>query len=402
VLPGLRGMSLDILYISHCVPWPPDKGDRIRACYSVRELQKHHRVHLVCLARSAAEAAVASEVREKCASVKIHVLDRNRAIARGLLRFGLGQCFTTAFYGTPELHRHVRSILEANPIRATVVLSSAMAPFAPKGIPFIADWGDVDSEKWLQYAKMRPLGFLQRMEARRVRNVERDYALKSACTLLTTPSELALFRGIASEAPMAVAGNGVDMHAFDPGAPLHIPDEIRRRRFLVFVGVLNYFPNADGVCWFAESVFPELRKRVPGLELFLVGRNPSPKVLQLQGKEGITVTGEVEDVRPYLAAARAAIAPLRIARGIQNKVLEALAMGKPVLASEEVCRTFQPEIPWGVTCCKGLADYVGAVEGLPAAPSADMRIADATRRRFGWEANLAPLLAELDQIENAL
>ena len=395
-------MSLDIVYISHCVPWPPDKGDRIRAGYSVRELLKHHRVHLVCLARSGAEAAATSELREKCASVKIHVLDRNRAIGRGLLGFGLGRCFTTAFYGAPELHRHVRSVVEANPIKASVVLSSAMAPFAPTGIPFIADWGDVDSEKWLQYAKVRPLGFLQRMEARRVRKVERDYALKSVCTFLTTPSELALFRSIAPEAPMAVAGNGVDMQAFDPGAPLRIPDDLRGRSFLVFVGVLNYFPNADGVCWFAEKIFPELRKLAPGLELFLVGRNPSPQVLQLQERGGITVTGEVADVRPYLAAARAAIAPLRIARGIQNKVLEALAMGKRVLASEEVCRTFQPHIPHGVVCCKTPEDYVRAVAALPAAPAADMTIADATRLRFGWEANLAPLAAELDKIENRL
>ena len=113
MLQGPNVMSSDILYISHCVPWPPDKGDRIRACYSVRELQRHHRVHLVCLARSEAEAAAASEVREKCASVRIHVLDRNRAIARGLIRFGLGQCFTTAFYGAPELERQVREVTAA-------------------------------------------------------------------------------------------------------------------------------------------------------------------------------------------------------------------------------------------------------------------------------------------------
>jgi glycosyltransferase involved in cell wall biosynthesis len=124
--------------------------------------------------------------------------------------------------------------------------------------------------------------------------------------------------------------------------------------------------------------------------------------MQLQQKEGVTVTGEVEDVRPYLAAARAAIAPLRIARGIQNKVLEALAMGKPVLASEEVCRTFQPEIPQGIMCCTSPRDYARAVEALPPTPAADMAIADAARRRFGWEVNLAPLVAALAEIENGL
>ncbi len=391
-------MSLDILYISHCVPWPPDKGDRIRAYHSVRELMKHHRVHLTCLARSEAEASATSDLRGRCASLNIHVLDRNRAIARGLVGFAAGGCFTTSFYGVPQLRAHISSLVKTNPIAATVVLSSAMAPYAPDGIPFLADWGDVDSEKWLQYAKMRPLGFLQRIEAGRVRKIERDYAMRSRRTFLTTPSELELFGRIAPGAPMGCSGNGVDMQTFDPAGSFVVPEDLSRRKFIAFVGVLNYFPNSDGVCWFGENIFPELRKRDPELELFLVGRNPAPKVMQLKEREGVTVTGEVDDVRPYLAAARAAIAPLRIARGIQNKVLEALAMGKQVLASEEVCRTFSPEIPKGVLCCTSAEDYLRAIGQLPPTSAADNAIAEATRLRFGWETNLAPIVAELDGI----
>jgi sugar transferase (PEP-CTERM/EpsH1 system associated) len=393
---------LDILYISHCVPWPPDKGDRIRAFYSVRELMKHHRVHLACLARSEQEAAAVSDLRSRCGSLKIQVLNRNRAIVRGFCRFAAGGCFTTAFYGDPALRAHIRSVVQRYPIDAAVILSSAMAPYAPEGIPFIADWGDVDSEKRFQYARTRPFGFAQRLEAQRLRKIERDYAVRSQRTFLTTPNELELFHRIAPDAPVGCAGNGVNTQTFDPEAVFVIPEHLRRRKFLVFVGVLNYFPNSDGVRWFAENIFPELRRRDPQLELFVVGRHPARSVMQLMEREGITVTGEVGDVRPYLAAARAVVAPLRIARGIQNKVLEALAMGKRVLASESVCQTFIPDIPKGVLCCSSADDYVHATAALPATSAADMTIADAARLRFSWAAHLQPLIAELDKVERKI
>jgi glycosyltransferase involved in cell wall biosynthesis len=146
-------------------------------------------------------------------------------------------------------------------------------------------------------------------------------------------------------------------------------------------------------------VFPLLRRDDPELELLLVGRNPTQRVMRLARREGVTVTGAVPDVRPYLAAARGVVAPLRIARGVQNKVLEALAMGKQVLASEEVCRTFLPDPPQGVVRCATPADYARAVAALPPHAAADMTIARATRARFGWARNLEPLLAELAAIE---
>ena len=391
---------MEILYISHCVPWPPDKGDRIRAFHSLRRLVEHHRIHLACLARSDAEAAAASELRSRCASVRIEVLHRNSAIVRGLARFAAGDSFTAAFYSHPALHAHVRSILASRPIGAAIILSPPMGPYAPQSVPFIADWGDVDSEKWFQYAQMRFLGFAHRLEARRLRKVERDYALRSRRTFFVTANELDLFRRIAPDAPVGLCGNGVDTATFDPGAAFAKPADLTSRKFVAFVGVLNYFPNSDGVCRFAETVFPELRRRDPQLELFLVGRNPARSVMQLGKMDGITVTGTVDDVRPYLAAARAVIAPLRIARGVQNKVLEALAMGKRVLASDEVCRTFMPDLPKGIVCCRSADDYVRATAALPATSEPDMAIADAARRRFTWEASLDPLIAELDQIEH--
>ena len=393
--------ELDILYVSHCVPWPPDKGDRIRAYHSVRVLTQHHRVHLACLARTPHEAGALSALRDRCASVAIEVLDLAPAMLRGLGALARGGSFTAGFHAVPELRARVSAVLAEQPIGAVVLLSSSMATYAPAGIPFLADWGDVDSEKRFQYGRMRLGGFAHRLEGRRLRDIERECALRARRTFLTTPNELALFESIAPRARLGCAGNGIDTDRFDPAAGFSIPPDLRRRKFLVFVGMLSYFPNSDGIGWFAETVFPGLRRKDPELELLIVGRNPGASVQKLNQQEGIEVVGEVPDVRPYLAAAHGVIAPLRIARGIQNKVLEALAMGKPVLASAETCQTFAPNVPAGITCCRSPEDYARAVQRLPAA-GADRAIIAAARARFAWADNLAPLIAELADVEGTV
>jgi sugar transferase (PEP-CTERM/EpsH1 system associated) len=399
---SIRIRAMDVLYVSHCVPWPPDKGDRIRAHYSLRALLDHHRVHLAALARSQAEADAPSELRERLASARIEVMDPRWAVVRGFAGLAAGGSFTTAFHRVPALRAHIRATLRRHRIGAAVILSSSMASYAEPlaGVPVIADWGDVDSEKRLQYAQMRFPGFVQRWEGLRLREVERASARWARRILLTTPNELRLLRRIAPDAVLGCSGNGVDAGYFDPDADIAIPDDLGRRRFLVFVGVLNYFPNSDGVRRFVEQVFPLLRAGDPGLELLLVGRDPTRQVRRLARRDGVSVTGGVPDVRPYLAAARGVVAPLRIARGVQNKVLEALAIGKPVLASEAVCRTFLPELPRGVICCATPADYVRALAALPSGAATDPVIAAATRTRFGWARNLEPLLAELAAIES--
>ena len=390
---------MELVYVAHCVAWPPDKGDRIRVFHSVRELVKQHNVHLACIARSEEESKAESYLRDYCSSVKIKTLDRWRALARGLTSLARGGSFTTKFFYDPELHAHIRAMISAHPIEAAVLSSSAMAGYALDDIPFLADWGDVDSEKRLEYARLRVGGVLHSLEGRRLRQVEREYGERSHRTFLTTLNELNLYQNIAPEAPAVLAGNGVDADFFAPISERHVPEKLRNRNMLLFVGVMSYYPNADGASRFAHEIFPALRQRDPSLELFLVGRNPSWDVMQLAKLDGVTVTGAVPDVRPYLASARAAIAPLRIARGIQNKVLEALAMGKAVLASEEVCRTFHPDLPFGVKCCVSTEDYIEAMSSLPKSAKPDLAIAEAARQSFSWSNKLAPLLAALASIE---
>ena len=388
---------MDVLYLSHCVPNPPDKGERIRAYHEVKRLAQRHRVHVACLARSAAEKEAGMALADYCTSVRIEVLSAKPALLRAAAQFALGGCLMTSFYGNGALRRYVSELAGRVRLGASVIYSSAMAPYTPPGVPFVLDLVDVDSEKWLQYARTRFPGFAYRVEGQRLRVIEKDYARRSRRTFLATSQELGLFRGFAPEAPAECMENGVDFEFFDPErTPADTGAALTGRKFLAFVGVMDYFPNSDGVCWFASEVFAELRRRDPALEFFIVGRNPSPAVARLAKQDGITVTGAVDDVRPYLAHARAVVAPLQIARGIQNKVLEALAMGKLVYASGAICQTFQPALPAGVIPCATAAEFVASIsQSCPEAPVPDSGIREAARTRYSWERNLDLLMREL-------
>jgi sugar transferase (PEP-CTERM/EpsH1 system associated) len=381
---------MDILFLSHCVPNPPDKGERIRSHFEVMRLAKEHRVHVCCFAKSAAEVAAAEALKPHCASVYAHQISPLAAPA-ALLRFALGGCLDTAYYDSSQLRRHVRQLAREVRLSAAVAFCTVMAPFAPDGVPLIFDQVDVDSEKWLQYASFRRPGFFYALEGRRMRKVEIEYGRRARCVFLSTDQEVELYRGLAPGAACRTMENGVDFDYFAPQPP-----PAGSGKALVFVGVMDYFPNADGACWFAASVFPELRRAIPELEFWIVGRNPSPAVKRLASLPGVQVTGAVPDVRPYVAAARAAVVPLRISRGIQNKVLEALAMDRPVLLSEATARTFGAHPPFGATRCATVDDYLQALLSPPHREPGAIR--QATLARYTWNAALEPLVAEIDSI----
>jgi sugar transferase (PEP-CTERM/EpsH1 system associated) len=385
---------MDILFLSHCVPHPPDKGERIRAFHEIRHLAREHRVHLACLARNAREMRHVEAMRECCASVEAVRLQPAWALARAAVRFAAGACLTTAYYGSRALTRRVSALARRVPLDAAVIYSAAMAPYCPPGLPAILDLVDVDSEKYLAYAKMRRAGMLYGIEGHRLRGLERRFAERAVCALLATPHEVRIFAQFAPRERALPMENGVDFAFFDPAAA-PTDRNLQGRRYAVFVGVMDYFPNADAVVWFADRVLPALRESDSGLEFLVVGRNPAPAVRALAGRPGIQVIGAVPDVRPYLRGAVAAVAPLRIARGMQNKVLEALAMGLPVLASRAVCQTLDP-LPAGVVPCDSEPDYVRAFRAGAGVPPAAIRAA--AERRFSWDRNMQVLSNELCRV----
>lgn len=380
---------MELLYLSHCVPNPPDKGEKIRAHFEVNELARRHKVHLACFARSPEEMEEARKLVDRCASVYVAPLFPFALhVARAGLRFAAGACLNTAFYDSAAMRADIAELLRQRQIRAAVSYTAVMAPYVPQGLPFVLDLTDVDSEKWRQYAAERKPGFLYGMEAGRVRRLEKEQAARAHLTLLTTRAEEALFRSIAPEARTAALENGVDFAYFDP-AEVKEDAGLSGRRYLLFVGSMDYYPNRRAAIEFTERVFPALRAQDAGLEFLVVGRKPSVQVLALAREPGVDVVGSVDDVRPYYRGAKAVVAPLSIARGIQNKVLEALAMDKPVLASEAVCRTFGEKLPAGVKRCASAADY----GTLPCA----VEIRRSARKRFSWKSNLEVLAEAVER-----
>jgi polysaccharide biosynthesis protein PslH len=350
---------MDILYLSHCVPNPPDKGEKIRAFRQVNYLCSRYKVHVVCFGRDEADRRYAQELSSGCASVYFELLARSSALPRAALQFALGRSLSMAYFASASMRRHVESLAGRVSLSAVVVYTAVMMQFAPSGVPVLLDLVDVDSEKWLEYSRMRSPGFLYALEGRRFRREEIRQAGRAKRVLLSTEAEVELFRSFAGDTPARCLTNGVDLDYFDPSKVTGLP-ELDGRQFVAFIGTMDYYPNIEAAVWFVTEVLPDLRRQDPGMEFLIVGRNPSSAVLRLARQPGVTVTGSVSDVRPYIASSLAVVVPLRIARGIQNKVLEALSMGKPVLASDPICRTFGSDIPQGLRRCSSARDYTNA------------------------------------------
>jgi sugar transferase (PEP-CTERM/EpsH1 system associated) len=386
---------MDILYLSHCAPFPPDKGEKFRAHFESRYLARQFRVHLACFARNPSEVDATVAAGDQFASVHVELLSTRRALATAAVRFGLGDCLNERFYTSRALMNYVEGLAARIKLSSAVAYSVVMVPYIPAGVPCVLDMQDVDSEKWFQYSSLRWPGFLYRTEAKRLRKREIELSRRATRTFFTTRKEENLFRSFAGEAlPTATMENAVDFERYDPLTGPRLP-ELQGRRFVVFVGTMDYYPNVDAVCWFAESVFGELRKLDRSLEFLIVGRNPSRQVLGLQKMENVTVTGTVADPRPYLADALAFVAPMQMARGIQTKVLEAIAMGKWTLASPGVCASFGPDLPLGIIECLSAQDYCDSLRRD--LPTFDAAVREEGRQRFSWEKNLAALIQEVEQ-----
>lgn len=381
---------MELLYLSHCVPNPPNKGEKIRSYHELTHLAARYRVHLSCFARSEQEIKDAKALLDRCASVYVAPLfPFPLHLARAAGRFLLGGSLNDALYSSRRFSQDLLALIGSRPVRAAVAYTAVMAPFVPRDMPFVLDMTDVDSEKWRAYAQYRKPSFLFQTEAERLVALELREARRASLTLLTTEAEKHELLKHDASLRCAVMENGVDFDYFDPAA-CPADTALAARKYLLFCGTLDYFPNEQGVVEFARRVFPLLRRRDPDLELLIVGRNPPPRVLALSAEPGVEVAGTVSDVRPYYRHAQATVAPLQIARGVQNKVLESLAMNRPVLASPAVCRTFGQQLPDGVHCCAAPEDY-----GLPVREGDFRRRA---RERFTWKKNLGVLERAVSEI----
>jgi sugar transferase (PEP-CTERM/EpsH1 system associated) len=334
----------DLLFLCHRIPYPPDKGEKIRAWHMLRRLARTHRIHLGCFLDDPADRAHLATLRAHCADLHVVDIDRRRQTLLALLRARPGRPLSPAYFADAGLRAWVAGKL-AGGIDRAFVYCSAMAPYllGARGVQRVLDMVDVDSAKWADYAAhagraARLLGgrWLWAREARTLLALERAAAADYAHTLFVSEAEAALFRSLApaSSARIGWRDNGVDSRFFAPaqaGASPY-PDSAP---YAVFTGTMDYRPNVAAVTWFAGAVLPLLAQSHPRLRFAIVGASPAPAVRRLAARQNILVTGRVADTRPWLAHAAVAVAPLRLARGTQNKVLEALAMARPVVATPE-------------------------------------------------------------------
>jgi sugar transferase (PEP-CTERM/EpsH1 system associated) len=405
----------NLLFLCHRIPYPPDKGDKIRSWHLLQHLSRRHKVHLGCFIDDPADAAHLPLLRKVCADVAAFPLGRGRAGLRVLGGLARGEPFTLAWFGDGRLARWVDETYARTPIDAEIVFSSAMAQYLPKARPAdrkrLVDFVDVDSEKWAQYASMRawPFSWACRREARRLGEVERRIAAGADACLFVSEEEAALFRrGLAasmrtdaarSSGAIVTMPNGVDTECFNPAIPF--PDPYGAGPpVLVFVGRMDYWANADGAAWLVQEVLRRLLTRVPAVRLFIVGAAPSRAVRALAQDGRVFVTGRVPDVRPYLAHADLAVVPLRVARGVQNKALEAMAMGKAVVTTPAAHEGLEAEPGLHLAVAAGPDAFADASARLLSDAEARDRMGRAARRRmverYAWAARLRTIDALLD------
>ncbi len=331
-----------ILYLVHRVPYPPNRGDRIRSFHLLEFLAARAEVHLAFLSEEPlSEDSDTSDaigaLQQHCARVEAVGLNRPMRWVRAAWSVARGRTATEGLFRSPRLARTIRDWSEQTRFDAVVVFCSSMVRYldAPglAGVPTLVDLVDVDSQKWLDYAEKASglKRFLYRLEGRRLRRLEASLADRVDAVTLVSPEEVEVYRKFRETDRVHAIANGVDLEYFRP----EDSDETGESRRLVFVGALDYRANIDGAEWFCRNVWPELHRRRPEATFTLVGSNPAPDARRLAELPGVELAADVPDVRPYLARASVVVVPLRIARGIQNKVLEALAMGKPVVASPQ-------------------------------------------------------------------
>ena len=387
----------NILYLVHRLPFPPNKGDKVRSYHLLRHLAGQHRVFLGTFIDDPEDEVHVETVRGLCAD--LHIARLNTKLARvGSLRGVLtGEPLTLPYYRDAALADWVATTCREQAIDAAVIFSSAMAQYIapPLKLPTLVDFVDVDSAKWTQYASAHrwPMSWLYRREGERLLAFERAVAARATRGFFVTDNETDLFRRLAPECSGQVEamGNGVDAEYFSPSAAWPSP-YAGQGSVIVFTGAMDYWPNVDAVIWFAQEVLPLLAGKWPGLQFWIVGRSPAAAVQALAG-EGVKVTGTVSDVRPYLQHADVVAAPLRLARGIQNKILEAMAMARPVVASTACAEPIDASLGQDLLAAESAAEFATSIDGLLADPSRAAAIGAAARHRvlgrYSWAAHLS-------------
>jgi sugar transferase (PEP-CTERM/EpsH1 system associated) len=395
-------MPARILYVTHRVPFPPDRGDRIRTWNVLKFLAERSSVDLACLADEPASDETLQQLRKVTNQLAIIPHSGRGRYIRGGISMIRGRTVTEGLFDCLRLFKVVSQWSQETNYDAVLASSSGVARYVLPPCVKVktnrwVDLIDVDSQKWLDYATSArfPMSIVYRTEGRRLRDVECRLATTCDRLLVVSEAERDLFRSFCPTNRIAAVSNGVDYQYFAPQS-----GSVPEPHSCAFVGVMNYKPNADAAIWFVQNVWPQIRQRYPEAKFYVVGKSPTSEVQALQAVSGVEVTGSVPDVRPWLMRATCAVVPLQIARGVQNKILEAMACGRPVICSPEPLKGLAAESGVHLLKATSADEWVSAIRRVFDDQKLQQSLGTAAlqwvRTHYSWNACLA-MLSELPQ-----
>lgn len=384
----------DILFLTHRIPYPPDRGDKIRGFNIVRHLSTRKRVHVIAFADDSRDLKRKNGLAPYTGNRSIIWRSKPRWLA-ALQALAFRRPISLTAFENGSVQEAVTNLLARHSIDTIFVFSSQMAQYLPAKPrqKVIMDFVDMDSAKFEAYAKTSSglTQWMMQREATLLLAHEKSVANKVDASLFVSAQEAALFCERTGAKRVHVVENGIDTVFFDPAAAFKRIESTGA--LIVFTGQMDYRPNIEAVTWFVETILPHIRVAHPSARFAIVGRNPTDAVKALAKQPGVIVTGEVADVRGWLAAAAVVVAPLKLARGVQNKVLEAMAMARPVVASDPAAEGIDhaDTIRTGGT----VGEIAEEVVRLIADPAKAMALGAAAREqvmaRYSWDARLAVL-----------
>lgn len=384
---------MKILYVCHRFPYPPKRGGKIRPFNMIRHLSARHEVVVASLARSPEEAAEGRGIAPHCASFEMEVVDNRLQALRMIARLPTTIPSSFGYFYSARLARKIGTLLRENRFDLIFVHCSSVARYISNiaGIPKILDFGDMDSQKWLEYARYKPfpLSAGYWLEGRKLEHEEKRLARRFDLCTATTRAEWETLESYDTGVPSDWFPNGVDHKFFAPDDGEYDPNAI------AFVGRMDYYPNQECMFDFCARTLPLLRARRPGLKLHIVGADPSPAIRKLGEQPGVVVTGSVPDVRPYLRRSALMVAPLNIARGTQNKILEAMSLGVPVVTTRLAAGGVDATPGEHLAVADSPQACADAIMNILDKPSERGRLAEAGRKRMlshhAWPASMQRL-----------